>query len=82
MTGLAAADPVRSGFDPARLARLDGFLDRLTEDGRIPGWSLAIARHGTLVHASTGGYRDIEAGSAAGDWSAAPRTTCGLRSCS
>jgi CubicO group peptidase (beta-lactamase class C family) len=62
MTGLAAADPVRSGFDPARLARLDGFLDRLTEDGRIPGWSLAIARHGTLVHASTGGYRDIEAG--------------------
>jgi CubicO group peptidase (beta-lactamase class C family) len=62
MTGLAATDPVQSGFDPARLARLDGFLDRLTEDGRIPGWSLAIARHRTLVHTSTGGYRDLEAG--------------------
>ena len=39
MTGLAVADPRRAGFDQARLAQLDGFLNRLTGDGRIPGWS-------------------------------------------
>lgn len=61
MTRLAAAQPGQAGFDPTRLARLDAFLRRLTEDGLIPGWSLAIAREGTLSHASTGGYRDIEA---------------------
>ena len=67
MTGLAAAEPDRARFDPARLARLDGFLQRLAEDGRIPGWSLAVARYGTLAHASTGGFRDVEAGLPAED---------------
>jgi L-lactate utilization protein LutB len=49
MTGLAAADPGRAGLDPARLARLDGFLRCLTEDGRIPGWSLVPDVHLALV---------------------------------
>jgi hypothetical protein len=39
MTGLAVADPRRAGSDQARLTRLDRFLDRLTGDGRIPGWT-------------------------------------------
>lgn len=62
MSGLAAADPGRAGLDLARLARLDGFLGQLTADGRIPGWSLAVARRGTLGHVGTGGCRDTEAG--------------------
>ena len=66
MTELAAepggADPERAGFDPQRLARLDGFLRQLTSAGRIPGWSLGVVRGPVLAHLSTGGCRDLAAG--------------------
>jgi CubicO group peptidase (beta-lactamase class C family) len=55
------ADARLAGLDPARLRELGDFLDRLTEDGRIPGWSLMMSRRSVLAHASTGGYRDTEA---------------------
>jgi CubicO group peptidase (beta-lactamase class C family) len=51
-----------AGLDPDRLRRLDDFLRRLTERGRIPGWSVAVSRRSVLAHASTGGHRDLAAG--------------------
>lgn len=50
------------GLDPARLARLDGHFQNYVDDGRLPGWLLAIARSGRLAHLSTYGLRDPEAG--------------------
>ncbi len=55
-------DPTEVGFDPARLARLDRHFAAYVDDGRLPGWLLAGARHGQLAHVSTYGQRDLEAG--------------------
>ena len=51
-----------TGFDPARLARLDKHFARYVDDGRLPGWQLAITRGNEVVHESTYGWRDREAG--------------------
>jgi len=49
------------GFDPARLARLDKHFGRYVDDGRLPGWQLAITAGDDIVHESTYGWRDREA---------------------
>jgi CubicO group peptidase (beta-lactamase class C family) len=56
------ADPAEAGFDAKRLARIDRHFGRYVEDGRLPGWLLTISRDGRLVHVSTCGQRDMEAG--------------------
>jgi CubicO group peptidase (beta-lactamase class C family) len=55
-------DPAEAGFDPDRLARIDTLLQRYVDDGRLPGWSVLVSRHGRPVHVSRGGLRDVEAG--------------------
>jgi CubicO group peptidase (beta-lactamase class C family) len=55
------ADASDLGFDPGRLARLDAHFKKYVDDGRLPGWSLAVARDGEIAHASTYGWADIEA---------------------
>ena len=55
-------EPGAVGFDPARLARIDRHFARYVDDGRLPGWLLLISRGGTVVHLSTYGHRDVEAG--------------------
>jgi len=55
------ADASDLGFDPARLTRLDAHFKKYVDDGRLPGWSLAVARDGEIAHASTYGWADIEA---------------------
>jgi CubicO group peptidase (beta-lactamase class C family) len=55
-------DPAEMGLDPARLARLDRHFARYVDDGRLPGWSIVVARHGRIVHASSYGAADLEAG--------------------
>ena len=50
------------GFDERRLARIDRHFGRYVEDGRLPGWLVVVSRHGKIVHLSTCGYRDMEAG--------------------
>lgn len=54
-------EPAEAGLDPARLARLDAHFRRYVDDGRLPGWTVTVARHGKLAHASNYGRRDIEA---------------------
>jgi len=56
------ADPADMGLDPARLERLDRHFWGYVEDGRLPGWLIAILRHGRVVHLQTAGQRDLEAG--------------------
>jgi CubicO group peptidase (beta-lactamase class C family) len=55
-------DPDRLGFDPARLARVDALFARYVDDGMLAGWQLGVTRRGEVVHASTYGLRDREAG--------------------
>jgi CubicO group peptidase (beta-lactamase class C family) len=63
MTGLKAeVDPAEVGFDPARLERIDRLFGRYVDDGRLPGWLIAVSRHGKLAYVSTYGSRDLEAG--------------------
>jgi len=54
--------PEAVGFDAARLARIDRHFARYVDDGRLPGWLIALNRGGQLVHLSTYGQRDMEAG--------------------
>jgi len=61
MTKFAAtADPKSLGFDPARLARMDNHFKTFVDDGRLPGWLMAVAKGGELFHVSTYGHRDVE----------------------
>jgi CubicO group peptidase (beta-lactamase class C family) len=55
-------DPAEAGFDAARLARIDAHFARYVDDGRLPGWLIAVARGGQVAHLSTYGHRDVEAG--------------------
>src|SRR3984893_8763644 len=58
----AEVDAADVGFDPERLERLDRHFARYVDDGRLPGWLIAVSRHGRLAHVSWSGLRDIEAG--------------------
>jgi len=62
MTFTRMADPDSLGFDPARLARIDSRFARYVDEGLLAGWQLGVARRGEVVHASTYGMRDREAG--------------------
>ena len=53
------ADPVEAGFDPDRLERLTTHFARYVDDGRLPGWQIAVARAGKTVYANSYGHRDV-----------------------
>jgi CubicO group peptidase (beta-lactamase class C family) len=55
------ADPTTVGLDPERLRRVDDHLESYVDDGRLPGYQLAVTRHGRLAHLSSYGLADIEA---------------------
>jgi len=55
-------EAAEAGFDAARLDRVDTLLDRYVSDGKLPGWSVLVARDGRIVHLGTGGLRDVESG--------------------
>jgi CubicO group peptidase (beta-lactamase class C family) len=56
------AEPEEVGLDSERLARLERHFRRYVDDGRLPGWLIAIVRHGRLTWLQTAGSRDLEAG--------------------
>lgn len=63
MTNIEAeADPAELGFDPARLTRIDDYLQRYVDDGLLPGWQFVLTRRGRVVHESSAGLRDREKG--------------------
>src|SRR3984957_2353194 len=63
MSGFKAdADPAEVGLDTGRLERLDRHLPRYGEQGRLPGWLIAVSRRGRVAHVSAYGSRDVEAG--------------------
>lgn len=49
------------GFDEDRLERIGRHLDGYVESGRLPGWSVLVARHGQTLYRGCGGWRDVEA---------------------
>ena len=55
-------EPQDAGFDAQRLERLDRHFARYVDDGRLPGWLIVVTRGGQIVHLSTYGRRDVEAG--------------------
>ena len=55
-------DPTDVGLDAGRLARIDEHFARYVDDGRLPGWLVAVARGGQVAHLSTYGHRDVEDG--------------------
>ncbi|CAL9650193.1 serine hydrolase domain-containing protein [Streptomyces sp. enrichment culture] len=55
-------DAGAAGLDPAALDRLDGHFARQVDDGRLPGFLVAVARGGRVAHLSVHGLRDVAAG--------------------
>ena len=63
ISGLKAeVDPAEVGLDARRLQRIDRHFTRYVDDGRLPGWLVAVSRRGRLAHVSCYGSRDLEAG--------------------
>ena len=54
-------EPAEVGLDAHRLGRIDRHFARYVDDGRLPGWSLAVARRGKVAHVASYGLRDREA---------------------
>ena len=50
------------GFDAGRLERIDRHFGRYVEEGQLPGWLIVVTRGGRVVHLSTCGHADVEAG--------------------
>ena len=63
MSGLKAeVDPGEVGLDAQRLQRIDRHFARYVDDGRLPGWLVAVSRRGRMAHVSCHGSRDLQAG--------------------
>jgi CubicO group peptidase (beta-lactamase class C family) len=58
----AEQDPKEAGFDATRLERISRHFQSYVDDGRLPGWSIALARAGRVVYTAVSGVRDVEAG--------------------
>ena len=54
-------NPAEAGFDADRLRRIDSHFARYVDNGRLPGWQVAVSRGGKVVHSSTYGFRDMQA---------------------
>jgi CubicO group peptidase (beta-lactamase class C family) len=46
------------GMDAGRLARIDRHFSQYVDDGRLPGWLIAVSRRGRVVHLGRYGMRD------------------------
>jgi CubicO group peptidase (beta-lactamase class C family) len=57
---LPAAAPDSVGLSAAKLDRLRPELQKLVDDGRVPGGVAVVARHGRVAYVTAFGYRNIE----------------------
>jgi CubicO group peptidase (beta-lactamase class C family) len=55
-----SVDPLEVGIDATRLQRIDHHFQRYVDDALLPGWLIAVARHGEIVHVSSSGHSDVE----------------------
>ena len=55
-------EPGDVGMDSNRLQRLTTHFATYVDDGRLPGFQIAVARHGSVVFAESYGKRDIATG--------------------
>ncbi|WP_428935832.1 serine hydrolase domain-containing protein [Streptomyces sp. ACT015] len=55
-------DPEEVGLDAKALARLDRHLATEVDEGRLPGFLVAVARGGRVAHLTAYGHRDLAAG--------------------
>ncbi|HET9382780.1 MAG TPA: serine hydrolase domain-containing protein, partial [Streptomyces sp.] len=55
-------DPGEVGLDAGALDRLDRHFARVVDEGRMPGFLVAVARSGRVAHLTTHGSRDLAAG--------------------
>ncbi|WP_055494054.1 serine hydrolase [Streptomyces sp. TP-A0356] len=53
-------EPDEVGLDPKALARLDQHFAHEVDDGRLPGYLVAVSRHGRTAHLTAYGHRDVE----------------------
>ncbi|MBE8474747.1 serine hydrolase domain-containing protein [Streptomyces justiciae] len=55
-------DPTEVGLDAKALDRLDQHVAHYVDEGRLPGFLVAVARGGRVAHLTTHGRRDLAAG--------------------
>jgi CubicO group peptidase (beta-lactamase class C family) len=60
MQGGVAAAAREAGFAPERLARIDAWVQRQVESGRLAGLNVLICRRGQLAYQAACGMADIE----------------------
>jgi len=56
------AEPAEVGMAAGRLARIDRHLAAYVDDGRLAGWTVLVARRGRVVHLTSYGQCDLQAG--------------------
>ena len=61
MDGATLTRPDNVGLSSRQLARVDGWMDRLVADGKLPGLSVTIARRGQVAYQRAAGLADIAA---------------------
>lgn len=63
MDSFEQVDPREVGLDPARLSRIDDYVEKnYLSNGRFPGFSFLVARRGKVAYQSTLGYRKVAEG--------------------
>jgi CubicO group peptidase (beta-lactamase class C family) len=62
MTPDAANTPEHAGLSAQRLRKIDGWMDRLVDDGRLAGLSVLVSRRGRLAYERHAGHADIARG--------------------
>ena len=54
------SNPSSLGFDPARLNRIDDWMQRYVDEKKFPGSSVLVARNGKIAHLARAGLSSVE----------------------
>jgi CubicO group peptidase (beta-lactamase class C family) len=53
-------DPEDVGLDPARVGRIDRYLQRYLDGGLLPNYVVALTRYGSVAHVASAGWQHVE----------------------